>query len=91
MTEERQAARDKYAPELESTARFGDWSIEKYKMNKGVVIYHWKCGFWSTTFFADKKNICWQCKVYNVPDEVEALVKLYNFDLMSNPEWNASA
>ena len=95
MTPERQYVRRKHEPNLQSSMRLGDWSLDKYEENEGFVVYHWACGFWSHSFHAENKdNRCYNCKettngVY-MPDEIQALYRLINFDLMTHTLWNSS-
>jgi len=93
MTEDRKRIRAKYDPDLESSTRFGDFSLDKYKDNDGYVVYHWPCGRWTHTFYNDSKNCCASCMVgketADYPDELENVYRIANFDLMNGPIYNA--
>ena len=94
MTEDRQRIRDRHDEELESSTRFGDWSLDKYKQNSGFVVYHWVCGYWTHTFYNNTKNCCCHCTFGNVvvdfPEELENVYRIANFDLMNTVIYNAS-
>lgn len=91
MTDKKEL-RLKYSEVLQITNRFGDWSLEKYEENPGWVVYHWKCGFWTHTFYTDQPNRCAHCidqPVY--PPEIETLYTLLNYDLMHSATYNATS
>ena len=94
MNSDRKFIRKKHDQDLESSMRFGDWSLDKYKQNTGYVVYHWVCGFWNHTFYHDSKNCCPTCtfdnQVVDYPDDLEAVYRLANFDLMTSQTYNAS-
>ena len=94
MSPEREIIRRKYEDGLESCTRFGAWSLDKYKENEGYVVFHWVCGRWNHTFYNDSKNYC-QCCVFGdrtleYPEELEAVYRIANFDLMTDRTYNAN-
>ena len=94
MNAEREAIRAKYDHDLESSTRFGAWSLEKYKNNDGYVVFHWVCGRWNHTFYNNSKNSCPTCtfgdQTLDYPDELEAVYRIANFDLMNDSTYNSS-
>ena len=94
MTHDRQCIRDKHELGLESSTRFGEFSLEKYEENAGYVVYHWVCGYWTHTFYNDMKNFCSHCLrkpgLADFPEELENCYRIANFDLMNSPLYNTS-
>lgn len=96
MNPDRERVRQHHDKDLKGQMRLGDWSLEKYEENAGFVIYHWICGYWTHSFFNDNKNNhCAHCLrtpsgKAQMPDDIQALYRLVNFDLMSNSIWNSS-
>ena len=94
MTADREGIRDRHDKDLESSTRFGAWSLEKYKHNEGYIVFHWICGRWIHTFYNESKNCCPTClfddQTIEYPDELEQVYRVANFDLMNDPIYNAS-
>ena len=81
--------RAKYAKGLETSNRFGDWSLDKYKENLGWVVFHWPCGRWTMTFWTHQQNKCAHCLDQTpYPEKITSLYTLLNFDLMSSTDYN---
>ena len=84
----------KHDKDLESSTRFGAWSLEKYTHNNGYIVFHWVCGRWIHTFYNDSKNCCPFCTVGDTtleyPDELENVYRIANFDVMTDPIYNDS-
>jgi len=94
MNNEREFTRKKHDKDLESSTRFGAWSLDKYKHNDGYIVFHWVCGRWIHTFYNDRKNSCPTCsydsQTLEYPEELENVYRIANFDLMTSSVYNAS-